>query len=95
MNWFKTWNKWEDVGIEYIQHEYEWIVVQTRTRIRDNKREVRHVRIMKWGGVLSDEVKSKMNEIINRNYINNARETNRNSVSFVYENQLRPRKRQV
>ena len=52
LDYFK-WNKWEDVGIEYIQHDCKFVIIQTRTGVRDNYREIRHVQIMRFGGVLS------------------------------------------
>jgi hypothetical protein len=66
MNIFKIWNDWEDVGIEYIQHDYKWVLIQTRTRKSDNKREIRHILIMQWGGQLSKEVQESFNKIIRR-----------------------------
>ena len=66
MNIFKIWNDWEDVGIEYIQHDYRWVLIQTRTRKSDNKREIRQILIMRWGGQLSKEVQESFNKIIQR-----------------------------
>ena len=66
LNYFK-WNKWEDVGVEYIQHEYKYVLIQTRTRVRDNYRQVRHVQIMRFGGGLSKAVEERFNEIVKRN----------------------------
>jgi hypothetical protein len=67
MNILSRWNKWEDVGIEYIQHDYKWVIIQTRTRKSDNKREIRHVQIMRFGGQLSDSNQQALNKIINKN----------------------------
>ena len=64
MDIFKRWNAWEDVGIEFIQHEYKWVVIQTRTRKSCNKRQIRHIVIMRWGGMLSDNLKNSFNKII-------------------------------
>jgi len=58
------WNPWQDAGIEYITGSHEWVIIQTRTRKKDNFRQSRHVQIMKHGGQLSDEVKNRLNEII-------------------------------
>lgn len=58
------WNAWQDVGIEYIQTHYKWVVIQTRTRKSDNKREIRHVIIMQCGGHLSDETRDSLRSII-------------------------------
>lgn len=65
LNYF-NWNKWEDVGVEYIHAEYKWVIIQTRTRVRDNYREIRHIEIMRWGGLLSKEVETRLNEIIKK-----------------------------
>ena len=59
-----SYSKWEDVGIEYISSDYKWVVIQTRTRNRDNLREFRQAQITRWSGQLSDEVKNNMNKII-------------------------------
>jgi len=64
MNIFNRWNAWEDVGIEFIQHEYKWVVIQTRTRKSDNKREIRHIQIMQWGGILSENTKQSFEKIL-------------------------------
>ena len=61
---FNRWNAWEDVGIEYISSDYRWVVIQTRTRKSDNKREIRQVDIMRWGGVLSKETQESFYKII-------------------------------
>jgi len=66
MKILNRWNAWEDVGIEYIQHDYKWVVIQTRTRKSDNKREIRHVEIMHFGGSLSKEVQESLSKIIRR-----------------------------
>jgi hypothetical protein len=66
MKLLNRWNAWEDVGIEYIQHDYKWVVIQTRTRKSDNKREIRHVQITQFGGYLSKEVQESLSEIIRR-----------------------------
>jgi hypothetical protein len=58
------WNAWQDVGIEYVQSHYMWVVVQTRTRKSDNKREIRHVVIMQHGGALSEKTISKLTSIM-------------------------------
>jgi hypothetical protein len=57
-------SKWEDVGLEYIVTDYKWVIIQTRTRNRDNYRQFRDITIMRWGGQLSDNVKNKLNEIM-------------------------------
>jgi hypothetical protein len=67
MKLFNRWNAWEDVGVEYIQHDYQWVVIQTRTRKSDNKREIRHVEIMKYGGVLSSDTEKSIKSIIGGN----------------------------
>lgn len=64
MSIFNQWNAWEDVGIEYISTDYKWVVIQTRTRKRDNFREIRHVQIMQWGGALSKETQESLNKIL-------------------------------
>ena len=58
------WNAWKDVGVEYIQYEHRWVVIQTRTKKSDNKREIRHVEIMRLGGNLSEKTKESLNEIL-------------------------------
>ena len=65
MKLFNRWNAWEDVGIEYIQNDYQWVIIQTRTRKSDNKREIRKIEIMKWGGMLSKENQEAFNKIHN------------------------------
>lgn len=67
MNIFKQWNAWEDVGIEYISANYQWVVIQTRTRKYDNKRQIRHIQIMRWGGQLSKETQQTFNKIFGGN----------------------------
>ena len=67
MNIFKQWNAWEDVGIEYISTNYQWVVIQTRTRKYDNKRQIRHIEIMRWGGQLSKETQQTFNKIFGGN----------------------------
>jgi hypothetical protein len=67
MRIFNRWNAWRDVGIEHIQHEHKWVVIQTRTRKSDNKRQIRHILIMRWGGLLSEDVKDSFNKIIGDN----------------------------
>lgn len=64
MKLFNRWNAWEDVGIEYIQNNYQWVIIQTRTRKSDNKREIRKIEIMKWGGMLSKENQEAFNKIL-------------------------------
>jgi len=64
MKLFNRWNSWQDVGIEYISTDYKWVVIQTRTRKSDNLREIRHVEIMRWGGVLSKEIQESFYKII-------------------------------
>ena len=64
MKLFNRWNAWEDVGIEYIQNDYQWVIIQTRTRKSDNKREIRKIEIMKWGGMLSKENQEAFNKIL-------------------------------
>ena len=56
-------SKWEDVGLEYNNIEFEWTVLQTRTRDRDNKRQFRHVRVQKYG-TLNSETINKIKELI-------------------------------
>ena len=53
MNIFNQWSAWEDVGIEYIQADFKWVVIQTRTRKSNNLRQIRHVEIMRYNGQLS------------------------------------------
>jgi len=64
MKIFNRWNAWEDVGIEYIQQDYKWVIIQTRTRKSDNKREIRHIQIMRWGGQLSKQIQECLNKIM-------------------------------
>jgi hypothetical protein len=66
LNYFK-WNKWEDVGVEYIQQECKYVLIQTRTRVRNNYRQIRHVQIMRFGGGLSKAVEEGFIEILKRN----------------------------
>lgn len=51
-------SKWEDVGLEYNSTNYEWYVIQTRTRNRDNYRQFRNVKVQKYGTLTSDTVNS-------------------------------------
>ena len=67
MSIFNRWNAWEDVGIEYVSSNYEWVVIQTRTRKRDNFRQIRHVQIMRWGGQLSKETQESFNKLLGGN----------------------------
>ena len=67
MDIFKIWNTWQDVGIEHIQHNYQWVVIQTRTRKKDNLRQIRHVKIMQWGGQLSEKTQESLNKILEGN----------------------------
>jgi hypothetical protein len=67
MDIFKRWNTWQDVGIEYIQHNNQWVVIQTRTRKKDNLRQIRHVQIMRWGGQLSEKTQESLNKILGGN----------------------------
>jgi hypothetical protein len=67
MKLFNRWNAWEDVGVEYIQHDYQWVIIQTRTRKSDNKREIRHVEIMKYGGGFSSDTEKSIKSIIGGN----------------------------
>ena len=67
MDIFKRWNAWQDVGIEYISTDYKWVVIQTRTRKKDNLRQIRHVQIMQWGGQLSEKTQESLNKILEGN----------------------------
>ena len=67
MDIFKRWNAWQDVGIEYIQHNNQWVVIQTRTRKKDNKIQNLHVQIMRWGGQLSEKTQESLNKILGGN----------------------------
>ena len=64
MSIFNRWNAWEDVGVEYIHHDYKWVIIQTRTRKSDNKREIRHVVFTRYGGVLSADTEKSLKSII-------------------------------
>lgn len=64
MNLFNQWNAWEDVGIEYITTDYQWVIIQTRTRKKDNKRQIRKVEIIRWGGMLTQENQESIKRII-------------------------------
>jgi hypothetical protein len=67
MKLFNQWNAWQDVGVEYIQHKYRWVVIQTRTRKKDNFRQIRHIHIMQYGGQLSKETQESFNKILGGN----------------------------
>lgn len=57
-------SKWEDVGLEYNSIEYQWVVIQTRTRNRDNKRYFRKAIIQNYG-IINSQTQERIREIIN------------------------------
>jgi hypothetical protein len=67
MKLFNQWNAWQDVGVENIQHKHRWVVIQTRTRKKDNFRQIRHIQIMQYGGQLSKETQESFNKILGGN----------------------------
>jgi hypothetical protein len=66
MNIFNRWNKWKDIGIEYITTEYKWVVLQTRTRRADNKREIKQITIIQYAGTLDTKIIETLNKLIEK-----------------------------